>query len=181
MALGLHFFENVRNYSIFVDHESGSRDAPINFSIIIFFDPDAIFFGDGVIGVGEEGEIEMEFLGEVGDVLDGVGADAKDDGVGQGVLGGGVAEGAGFGGAAGGVGFGVEEEDDGLIAGEIVERDGLVIASGEFEFRGGGADGGDGGHFISPNGCCERMNRSVGGGKSQCCGRRVPAKNFEIC
>ena len=120
MAFGLHFFKNVRNFSVFIDDKSGSGDAPIFFSVHIFFDPDAIFFGDSVIGVGEKGEIEMKFLGELGDVLDGVVADAEDGGVGVGVVGGGVAEAAGFGGAAGGVGFGVEKEDDSFFAGVVV-------------------------------------------------------------
>ena len=97
----------------------------------------------------------MKFLGEFGDVLDGVGADAEDGGVGFGVVGGGVAEAAGFGGAAGGVGFGVEEEDDGFFAGVIVQGDRFAGAGGKIERGGWGGDGGGGncGHwFDSPNG-----------------------------
>ena len=98
--------------------------------------PDTVFHSDFMVGVGEEGKVEVVGIAERFDRGDGIGADAQDGDVGFVVGGDGVAEGAGFLGATGGAGLGIEIKDDDLFALIVGEGDLLAGVGGELEAGG---------------------------------------------
>src|SRR5690606_16378685 len=97
--------------------------------------PDAVRLGDLVVGVGEEGEGQVVFVGELAVGSDGVGADAEHRGAFGVDLLDAVADAAGLRGAAGGVILWVEVEDD-LLSTEIGEADGVAVLVGQLEVGG---------------------------------------------
>ena len=137
MVVGdFYFGEDFGDVACGIDEEGGAFDAHVFFAVHGFFCPDVVGEGGGVVGVGEEGEGEVEFGLEFEVGGDGVGGDAEDDGAGFLEVGEGVAEVAGFGGAAWGVVFGVEVEDD-FFASEGGEGDFFVVGGVEEEVGGG--------------------------------------------
>src|SRR6185369_40246 len=99
-----------------VDQEGRALDAHGLLAVHVLLAPGAIGFGDLVIGVGEEGEVEGVLVAELAVTRHVVGGDAEDHGVLGPYLGAAVAEGAGLLGAARGVVLGVEVENDRLAA-----------------------------------------------------------------
>ena len=98
-------------------------------------DPGAVLLGDLVVGVGEQGEVEIELVGELGDRLDLVGGDADHTGVGGFVVGAAVADPASLGRAARRIGTGIEVENDGF-APQVGEADLLAALIWQFEVGG---------------------------------------------
>ncbi len=96
----------------------------------------AVGHSDFSIGVAEEGEVEVELLGERGVVFFVVEADAEDRGVLGGVLFGEVAEPATFFRSTGGVGFRIKPEDD-FLAAQVAEADGVAVVIFDFEVGSG--------------------------------------------
>ena len=104
MLFRLHLREDPGDLALGVDDEGGAQHAHVLLAVHRLLAPGAVLLGDRVVGVGEQGEAEVVFAGELGDRLDLVGRDPDHPGAGRGVLVGAVADAAGLGRAARGVG-----------------------------------------------------------------------------
>jgi hypothetical protein len=107
----LYFGEDVLDFAVGTDHESGAGDAHDFFPVHIFFLDYAEGFRNFLICVGEEGKREIEFILKFLLCFRRVGGDAKQHGAGFLNLFIGIAEGAGLDGASRSIGAGVEKED----------------------------------------------------------------------
>src|SRR5450755_5044292 len=122
VSFGFHFFEDVLDFAVGADDKGGPGYAPDFLAVHILFLHHAEGFGDFLVGVGEQGEGECEFVLEFLLRFGRVGGDAEQHGAGLLHLLVRVAEFAGFDGASGRVGPGIEVEDYGLAA-QGLQRD----------------------------------------------------------
>ena len=68
--------EDLGDLALGVDQEGRPLHAHVLLAVHRLLDPGAVGLGDGVVGVGEQGEVEVVFAGELRDRLDLVGGDA---------------------------------------------------------------------------------------------------------
>ncbi len=116
MALGLHFGENIGDFSVGADHERGPLDAHVLAAVHALLFPDAVGFRDGVIRICNECVRQAVLRGESGLSLARIRRDADNFRIELQKSLRRIAELAGFLGAAGGVGFGEKEEDHAFSA-----------------------------------------------------------------
>src|SRR6478735_9312330 len=64
MTLGLHLRPDARDATLRIDQERPPRRAPVGLAVVLLLDPRAVFLGDGVVDVGEQGERQVELLAE---------------------------------------------------------------------------------------------------------------------
>jgi hypothetical protein len=120
VAFGFDEGPDVFDFAGFADEERAADDAHEGAAHELFFLPGAEFGDEFVIGVAEQGEIQILLGLEGGLSFDGIGAEAEDGDVELVEVFFCVAKLGRFDGSTGGVGFGVEEEKDAL-AGEVGE------------------------------------------------------------
>jgi hypothetical protein len=120
VAFGFDEGPNVFDLAGFADEERAADDAREGAAHELFFLPGAEFGDEFVIGVAEQGEIQILLGLERCLSFDGIGAEAEDGDVELVEVFFCVAKLGRFDGSTGGVGFGVEEEKDAL-AGEVGE------------------------------------------------------------
>jgi len=138
MAFGFDEGPDVFDFGVGADEEGAANDAIIGAAHELFFLPGAEFGDEFVIGVGEQGEIEILLGLEGGLGFDGIGAEAEDGDVQFIKIFFCVTKLGRFDGSTGGVGFGVEEEEDAL-AGEVGEGEGCAFVGFQGEAGGFGA------------------------------------------
>jgi hypothetical protein len=126
VAFGFDERPDVFDFAGFADEEGATDDAIVGAAHELFFLPGAEFGDEFVIGVGEQGEIEILLGLEGGLGFDGIGAEAKDGDVQFIKIFFCVTKLGRFDGSTGGVGFGVEKEEDAL-ASEVGEGDGFAF------------------------------------------------------
>ncbi len=116
VAGGLHFFEDVLDTAVGADQERGALHAEVLAAIHTFLFPDAVGFGGGMVGVGNQGERQVvlgfEFRLRRGIVGRGADHDRAVFVEGFGVL----TELDGFRRSAGGIGLGEEIQNDAAAA-----------------------------------------------------------------
>ena len=132
VRFGRDLWEDLGDLAVGADDEGRPLHAHVLLAVHRLLDPGAVLLGDGVVGVGEQGEVEVEFAGELRHRLDLVGGDADHACARCLVLGAAIAHAAGLGRAAGGVGTRVEVEDDRLAL-ELREPDLLAVLIGQGE------------------------------------------------
>ena len=111
MAFGLHIIEDLRDLPV-LDHKSCPRHAHHLLAVHILFFHDTVLIGDFFIGVGQQGEIEIELFLELRLGLRGVGRNAENGDALLRELLRRIAKFAGFDGAAGRIGARIEVEND---------------------------------------------------------------------
>jgi hypothetical protein len=122
VAFGFDEGPDVLDFARLVDEEGAADDAHEGAAHEFFFLPSTELFDDFVLGIAEQGEIEILFLFEGGLGFDGIGAEAENGHVQFIKIFFCVAKLGRFDGSTGGVGFRVEEEEDAL-AFEVGEGD----------------------------------------------------------
>jgi hypothetical protein len=120
VAFGFDEGPDVFDFAGFADEKRAADDAHEGAAHELFFLPGAEFGDEFVMGVAEQGEIQILLGLEGGLSFDGIGAEAEDGDVELVEVFFCVAKLGRFDGSTGGVGFGVEEEKDAL-AGEVGE------------------------------------------------------------
>jgi hypothetical protein len=120
VAFGFDEGPDVFDFAGFADEKRAADDAHEGTAHELFFLPGAEFGDEFVMGVAEQGEIQILLGLEGGLSFDGIGAKAEDGDVELVEVFFCVAKLGRFDGSTGGVGFGVEEEKDAL-AGEVGE------------------------------------------------------------
>jgi hypothetical protein len=128
----------VFDFAGFSDEERTADDAHVGAAHELFFLPRAEFSDQFVVGVGEQGEIELLLLLERGLGFDGIGAEAEDGDVELVEVFFCVTKLGRFDGSTGSVGFGVEKEEDPL-AFEVGEGEICAVVGFETEVGGFGA------------------------------------------
>ncbi len=80
MAIDFHFWPDRRNFSCFINQKCRTCDSHRFFAIQVFFDPDSIFFGNGVIFVCQKREGEFVLFDKFFVRFDGIGTDPQNNG-----------------------------------------------------------------------------------------------------
>ena len=111
MPLGLHAVEDVLDFAVGTDDESGPGDPHDLAAVHILLFHHAEFFGNLLVRVGEQGKGEAEFVTEFLLRAGGVGGNAKQHGAGFLNLLVCVAEPARFYRSTGRIGFGIKEKN----------------------------------------------------------------------
>src|SRR5947209_4569872 len=70
VPLRLHFLKHVPHLAVFSDDEGRAGDAHVLLAIHALLLPDAVALGDGMVGVGEQREVQVELIREPGHLLD---------------------------------------------------------------------------------------------------------------
>jgi len=139
MAFGFDEGPDVFDFSGFADEEGAADDAHEGAAHELFFLPGSELLDGFVGGIAEQKEIEILLGLEGGLGIDGIGAHAEDGDAELVEVIFCVAKLGRFNGSTGGVGFGIEKEEDAL-AGEVFQRDGLVLVGFQVEGGSFGAD-----------------------------------------
>jgi hypothetical protein len=139
MAFGFDQGPDVFDFSGFADEEGAADDAHEGAAHELFFLPGSELLDGFVGGIAEQKEIEILLGLEGGLGIDGIGAHAEDGDAEFVEVIFCVAKLGRFNGSTGGVGFGIEKEEDAL-AGEVFQRDGLVLVGFQVEGGSFGAD-----------------------------------------
>ena len=80
MAVNLHFGKDLDHDSLPVDHKRRSLDAHVFLAVHALLFPHPVGFSNLFFVVGQQGERQVEFLGELGVRAAVIGADAQNDG-----------------------------------------------------------------------------------------------------
>ena len=139
MAFGSDEGPEFFDFAGFADEEGTADDAHEGAAHEMLFLPGTEFFDGFVGGVAEQRKIKILFRLERGLGFDGVCAHAEDGDAELVEVIFCVAKLGRFNGSTGGVGFGIEKEED-APAGEVFQRDGLVLVGFQVEGGSFGAD-----------------------------------------
>ena len=135
---GLELVEVVGNLALFVDQEALAVNAVILLAHELLRTPDAKGIGDGVILIGQQGEVKLIALFELFQALGRIRADTEHHHIEGGQLGVDIAQAAGLGGAAGGHRLGIEV-DQHFFAAQGGELQRIAVLVGQSEVGGGAA------------------------------------------
>ena len=136
MAFRFHLLDQVSHLTIGPDDKGRARDAHVLLPVHAPLLPDAVLLGDRVIGIGQQGEVELELVRELLHLRQGIGADAEHDEFRLVVLGERVPKPASLLGTAGCVGLGIKVEDDGALAEDLEKAKALIKDYGKpVEFK----------------------------------------------
>jgi hypothetical protein len=139
MAFGFDDGPDLFDLASFSDEERTAKDAHVGAAHELFLLPGAELFDGFVIGVTEQGKIEISLVLEGGLGLDGVGAHAEDGDAVLVEIFFCVTKLGRFDGSTGGVGLGKEKEQD-VVACEVLEGDGFALVGKETKGWGFGAE-----------------------------------------
>ena len=134
VRLGRGLRDDVADAAVGVDDERRALGAQVRLAVHRLLHPHAVELADGVIGIGEQREVQVLLVVELLDLLDRIGRDADDLHAGGRVLGLAIADRAGLRRAARRVGLGVEVQDD-RAAAQGRQADGLAVLVGQLEVR----------------------------------------------
>jgi hypothetical protein len=124
----------VPDAAVGVDDERRALGAHVGLAVHRLLHPDAVQLADGVVGVGEQREVQIALVVELLDLRDAIRRDADDLHTGLRVVVRAIADRARLRRAAWSVGLGVEVQDDGASA-QCRQADGLAVLVGQFEVR----------------------------------------------
>ena len=139
MAFGSDEGPEFFDFASLADEKGTADDAHVGAAHELFLMPGAELLDGFVGGIAEQKEIEILLGLEGGLGIDGIGAHAEDGDAELVEVIFCVAKLGRFNGSTGGVGFGIEKEEDAL-AGEVFQRDGLVLVGFQVEGGSFGAD-----------------------------------------